>query len=120
MRTRNAIEALTLLSNLYLISKDKELMKNFSKILGTDKEKTGEEEASEYDQTELLQRFINRAGEMKKDVEERVKEETIKLLNRLHVAQKEDVELLKLNIEALEKKINLLEARLNKQDNSQS
>lgn len=112
MKLRSAIDLLSLSSNLYLILKDKEMIEHVKSLVDKGKQKLNEGIDEEFGETEFLEKILVKAKEIRHEFEERVKEEVSKVLDKAGVARKEELSMLNAKIEALEKRINLMEAQI--------
>lgn len=116
MKTRTLIELLTLGSNLYLMSQDKELMEKLAHMVKEGKQKLDDflhnEGAEEYDETTLLHKLAEKAKDVEQKFEKRLEEAAIKIYQKLHIAHINE-------IEALQKEISVLKEELAQLKNSQ-
>lgn len=116
MKAKSIIELLTLSSNLYLIAQDKEVMEHLTKLAKKGKDKLDHmmesPDGEGTEDTELLQKIINKAKVVREELEEKVEEIATKVYKKMHIAHTDDIKMLQAKIEALENRINLMEAHV--------
>ncbi|MFN4233744.1 MAG: hypothetical protein ACK4IK_02935 [Bacteroidia bacterium] len=116
MKTRTLLELLTLGSNLYIMSQDKELMEKLANMVKEGKQKLDDfihsEGAEEYDEATLLHKLAEKAKDVEQQFEKRLEEAAIKIYQKLHIAHIND-------IEALQKEISVLREELAQLKNPQ-
>jgi len=119
MKARTLVELLTLSSNLYMMSKDKELMEKLHNMADKGKDKinsfmsstTRDEEGNEM---EFLQKIAIKAHEVKEEMEHKIGEMVAQFYEKVNIAHTDEIQKLNVKIEDLSKQIALLEARLNR------
>lgn len=123
MKARTLVELLTLSSNLYMMSKDKELMEKFHNIADKGKDKINAFMAAEKDadgnEIAFLQKIALKAHDVKEELEEKIGEMVTQFYQKINVAHTDEIKALNVRIEDLSKQIALLEARLNRYENEQ-
>lgn len=123
MKARTLVELLTLSSNLYMMSKDKELMAKFHDMADKGKEKINDFMKSEKDEDgneiEFLQKIAIKAHDVKEELEAKIGEVVAQFYQKINVAHTDEIKTLHLKIEDLSKTVALLEARLNRYENEQ-
>jgi polyhydroxyalkanoate synthesis regulator phasin len=123
MKARTLVELLTLSSNLYMMSKDKELMAKFHDMADKGKEKINDFMKSEKDEDgneiEFLQKIAIKAHDVKEELEAKIGEMVAQFYQKINVAHTDEIKTLHLKIEDLSKTVALLEARLNRYENEQ-
>ena len=117
MRTKSIIELLTLSSNLYMISKDEEFMKNLSEMLEKGKKKAGEiiEDFSgegEEGEEQLIQKLLHKAQKAKEDLEKKIEDTAARVYQKMHIAHADEVTKLADEVERLKRELSLAEARI--------
>jgi polyhydroxyalkanoate synthesis regulator phasin len=118
MRAKSFIELLTLSTNLYMISKDEEFMQNLSEMMKKGKKKAediieefsgeGEEEGEE----KLIQKLLHKAQKAKEELEKKIEEIAIKVYEKMHIANADEVKKLSAEVEHLRKALTLAESRI--------
>lgn len=119
MKGKTLIELLTLSSNLYMIAKDKEVMDQLKKWADKGKDKLNhlmEDTGDESDGTAFLQKITDKAKEARHELEQRMEQVAVKAYKKMHIAHTDDLKSVLTSIETLEKKFNLLEARILNQE----
>lgn len=123
MKARTLVELLTLSSNLYMMSKDKELMEKFHKMTETGKEKINDFMKSEKDEDgneiEFLQKIALKAHDVKEELEAKIGEMVSQFYQKVNIAHTDEIKSLNIKIEDLSKTVALLEARLNRYEKEQ-
>lgn len=109
MKTRTLLELLTLGSNLYLMSQDKELMEKLANMVKEGKQKLDDfmhsEGSEEYDETTLLHKLAEKAKDVEQQFEKRLEEVAIKIYQKLHIAHVNDIEALQKEIATLREEL---------------
>jgi polyhydroxyalkanoate synthesis regulator phasin len=117
MKTRTLIELMTLGSNLYLMSQDKELMEKLAKMASEGKQKLDDfmhtEGGVEDDEMSLFQKLTEKAKEVEKQLEQRLEEAAVKVYQKLHIAHINDIEALQSEINQLKEELAALKSRAN-------
>jgi len=118
MKARTLVELLTLSSNLYMISKDKELMEKLHAMTEKGKEKINDFMKTEKDEDgneiEFLQKIALKAHDVKEELEKKIGEVVAEFYNKVNIAHTDEIRKLNVKIEELSKAVALLEARLNR------
>jgi uncharacterized protein YihD (DUF1040 family) len=119
MRAKTLIELLTLSSNLYMLSKDEELMQKLKDMTEKGKDRINKamsEPAVDEDgnEIEFLDRLILKAGQAKEELETKIEEVVAQFYKKVNIAHIDEIRGLNEKIEEAEKTIALLEARLNR------
>ncbi len=133
MRVRTLVDLLTLSTNVYMLSKDQEFMKNFTEMASKGKQKfdkfmeditteTGDEGDSSENVgaasngngkgTVIMEKLMQKAKEAKEELEEKMEEVAKKVYAKMHIAHTEQVDDLNKEIEALRKELALAESRI--------
>lgn len=124
MRVRTLVDLLTLSTNVYMISKDEEFMKNLSEMADKGKKKfekfmddistepEGEEATEGSNGQKIVQRLVEKAKEAKEEFESRMEEVAKRVYAKMHIANTEEVSQLKDEIESLKKELALAESRI--------
>ncbi|UKN03146.1 hypothetical protein K6119_06415 [Paracrocinitomix mangrovi] len=119
MKAKTLIELLTLSSNLYVMSKDEELMQHLknmtekgkNKINNAMKETLVDEDGNE---VEFIDKLIIKAGQAKQELEEKIEEVVAQFYKKINIAHTDEIRALNEKLAEADKTIALLEARLNK------
>lgn len=118
MKARTLVELLTLSSNLYMMSKDKELMEKLHAMTEKGKEKINDFMKSEKDEdgneVEFLQKIANKAHDVKEELEKKIGEMVAEFYEKVNIAHTDEIKKLHVKIDDLSKTVALLEARLNR------
>ena len=116
MKAKTMIELLSLSTNLYLISRDKEAMESLSKWVDKGKEKWNEvmESNKDGEETDLMQRIVNKAKQAKEELDQKMEEIAVKAYAKMHIAHTNDLNFLQEKIAALENKVSVLESQVKK------
>lgn len=124
MKARTLVELLTLSSNLYMMSKDKELMDKFHEMAEKGKDKinsfmssTTRDENGE--EVEFLQKLAIKAHDLKEEVELKIGEYVADFYHKINIAHTNEIKGLNAKIEELSKQVALLEARLNRMESAE-
>lgn len=117
MRAKTLVELLTLSTNLYILSKDEDFMKNVTEMTKKGKEKFDNfmdefSESGEDDEVTLMQKVVQKAQQAKEEFEKKMEEVAVTVYKKMHIAHADDLNELMERIELLEKKIDLLETKL--------
>ncbi len=118
MKTKTLLELLTLSSSLYFIVKDAHLLDRFNELSEKGKDdlnKVASEIQLDEDGNELefIDKIISKTSQLKDELEEKVEELTIKFYKKINVAHLDEIVALNEKLEKSDKKMALLEARLN-------
>lgn len=122
MKARTLVELLTLSSNLYMISKDKELMEKFHTITEKGKEKINSFMSSSMkdengNEMEFLQKIALKAHDVKEELESKIGEMVADFYKKVNIAHVDEIKSLHVKVDEQKKEIALLEARLNRLEN---
>lgn len=118
MKTKTLLELLTLSSSLYFIVKDANLLDRFNELSEKGKDdlnKVASEIQLDEDGNELefIDKIISKTGQLKDELDEKVEEIVVKFYKKINVAHLDEIVALNEKLEKSDKKIALLEARLN-------
>ncbi len=118
MKTKTLLELLTLSSSLYFLVKDTQLLDRFNEISEKGKDdlnKVASEVQLDDDGNELefIDKIIFKTSQVKEELEEKIEELIIKFYKKINVAHLDEITALNEKLEKSDKKIALLEARLN-------
>lgn len=124
MKARTLVELLTLSSNLYMLSKDKEMMEKLHNMTEKGKDKINSWMSSSTrdengDEVEFLQKIALKAHELKEEFEAKIKESVADFYEKVNIAHTDEIRRLEGKISDLSKEVALLEARLNRYENEQ-
>lgn len=118
MKVKTIVELLALSSSIYSISKDKEFFERLEEMAKKGKEKVSdivdEFTEGEYGENQIIAKLIVKAKHAKEEFDKKMEETAITVYQKMHIAHTQDLENAIAKIDALDKKVNLLEARLNK------
>lgn len=123
MKAKTLIELMTLSSNLYMLSKDEELMQKLKDMTEKGKDRINKamsEPAVDEDgnQIEFLDRLIMKAGQAKEELEAKIEEVVAQFYKKVNIAHIDEIRALNEKLEQSDKTIALLEARLNRLEQS--
>ena len=118
MKTKTLLELLTLSSSLYFMLKDANLVERFNELSEKGKDdlnKVASEVQLDEDGNELefIDKIIFKTSQLKDELEEKVEELVVKFYKKINVAHLDEIIALNEKLEKSDKKIALLEARLN-------
>lgn len=118
MKTKTLLELLTLSSSLYFIVKDSQLLDRFNEISEKGKDdlnKVASEVVLDDDGNELefMDKLIYKTSQVKEEIEEKIEELIVKFYKKINVTHLDEIQALNEKLEKSDKKIALLEARLN-------
>lgn len=112
MKTRTLIELMTLGTNLYLVSQDKEMMEKLAKLVSEGKQKFDDfmytDDAGENDEMTMFQKLTEKAKEVEKQLEKRLEEAAAKIYQKMHIAHVNDIEALQKEINDLKEELTIL------------
>jgi len=118
MKTRTLIELMTLGTNLYLVSQDKEMMEKLSNFVKDGKQKFEDfiqpEDGAEDDEMTMFQKLTEKAKEVEKQLEKRLEEAAVVIYQKLHIAHVNDIESLQNQINELKEELAALKSQPNK------
>ena len=121
MRAKTLVELLTLSTNLYMISKDEEFMKNLSELVKKGRTKAGEildgltgngEDEEGDDEEKLLHRLLLKMQKAREDLEKQIEEKAAQVYKKMKIAHSDEIRDLREQIEKLKTELALTEARL--------
>jgi polyhydroxyalkanoate synthesis regulator phasin len=121
MKARTLVELLTLSSNLYLISKDKEMLSKLHNLADKGKEKINEFMSSSVkdkdgNEMEFLEKLALKAHDVKEELEAKIAEMVEAFYKKVNIAHVNEIKSLHAKIDELSKEIGLLEARMNRSE----
>lgn len=121
MKTKTILELLTLSSSIYVIARDTQLLDRIGEM--SEKGKEGINKAfseSQLDENgneiDFVGKVINKTNQLKEELDEKIEELIVKFYKKINVAHLDEIKALKTQIEKSERKIALLEARLNRME----
>lgn len=125
MKARTLVELLTLSSNLYLISKDKEMISKLHDLADKGKEKINAFMSSSVkdkdgNELEFMEKLALKAHDVKEELEEKIAGMVETFYKKVNIAHVNEIKSLQAKIDELSKGTALLEARLNKLETKQS
>jgi len=118
MKTKTLLELLTLSSSLYFLVKDANLLERFNELSEKGKDdlnRVASEVQLDDDGNELefIDKIIFKTSQLKDELDEKVEELVTKFYKKINVAHLDEITALYEKLEKSDKKIALLEARLN-------
>ena len=118
MKTKTMVELLTLASSLYYVAKDTHLLEKISDLSTKGKDNVNEFfSETQFDENgnelEFWDKLILKAKQAKEELEEMIEEKVVKFYKTVHIAHTDEILALNEKLEKLERKVALLEARLN-------
>lgn len=119
MKTKTMVELLTLASSLYYIAKDTHLVEKISELSSKGKENINEfitetqfdENGNELD---FWDKLNLKAKQAKEELEELIEDKVAKFYKKVNITHTDEVLALNEKLEKLDRKVALLEARLNR------
>ena len=118
MKTKTIIELLTLSSTLYVLAKEHDLFDRIGEM--SEKGKAHFNQIAHEDvldengnEMEFVDKFIRKVYQAKDELEEKMEELIVKFYKKINVAHIDEIDALNIKLEKSDKKIALLEARLN-------
>jgi hypothetical protein len=114
MKAKTILDLLSLSTNLYMISKDEEFMKNFSEMKEKGKEKINDFFDTGDDTDSLGEKIKIKAMQAKQELEHHIEEMVKKLYEKMQIAHLEKIDTLQQEINLLKKEIALLQFELRK------
>lgn len=114
MKAKTIIELINLSTNLYMLTKDEEVVNRISKLATTGKEKISElyENISEAGEGQLMELLMHKAAEAKIELEHRISEFVIESYDKLKIAHTNEIKRLEDEINNLKTELALTEARV--------
>ena len=118
MKTKTLIELLTLGSSLYVVAKDTNLLEKLNELSSKGKENVNEfVSETQLDENgnelEFLDKLILKIKQAKEELDEKIEESVVKFYKKIHIAHTDEILALNEKLEKLDRKVALLEARLN-------
>lgn len=118
MKARTFLELMSISTNLYVLSKDEELMNKLKGYMEKGKDKINEfvtEPMIDEDGNELefVDKLIKKAHEAREDLNSKIEEIVTSLYQKMNIAHTDQINELQLKIDQLSKELALAEARLN-------
>jgi polyhydroxyalkanoate synthesis regulator phasin len=122
MKAKTLLELMTLSSNLYMLSKDEDLMNKVKSAAEKGKERINKAVSEpildeDGNEMEFIDKLIHKAGQAKDELEEKIEELVVKFYNKINIAHVDEVRALSEKLDKADRSIALLEARLNKLEN---
>jgi polyhydroxyalkanoate synthesis regulator phasin len=122
MKAKTFLELMTLSTNLYMLTKDEELMNKLKNMVEQGKDKINHlvsDPVHDADGTELefVDKLILKAHEAKEEMNQKIGEMVADLYQKMNIAHTEQIKGLQAQIEELNKALALAEARLNHLEN---
>lgn len=114
MKAKTIIELINLSTNLYMLTKDEDVVNRISKLATTGKEKISElyENISEAGEGQLMEMLMRKAAEAKIELEHRISEFVIESYDKLKIAHTNEIKRLEDEINNLKTELALTEARV--------
>lgn len=118
MKTKTLLELLTLASSLYYVAKDTHLIEKIEELSSKGKESiNGFVSETQLDENgnelEFLDKLILKTKQAKEELETMIEESVVKFYKKVHIAHTDEILALNEKLEKLDRKVALLEARLN-------
>lgn len=108
MKAKTILQLMTLGTNLYLISKDKELMDRLSELLSEGKDKLDDYLAGDGDEADtekMLHKLLRKAKEAEKEFEHKVEAFVERAYEKMKIAHTHEIEKLQAQIDELKKEL---------------
>lgn len=123
MKTKTIVELLTLSATLYHLAKDTHVIERISEFSEKNKGRINSFAAEtildeDGNEMELLEKIFHKAGEVKEELEVKVEELVHTFYKKIHVAHLDEIKALNERLENSNMTIALLEARLNRLEQS--
>jgi hypothetical protein len=114
MRAKTVLNLMSLSSNLYLMSRDKELMDRLKELKHVGRERFNEwlGEDEEEDDEKFLDKLISKAEQAKESMEEKVEEIAAKIYRKMNIAHTDEIKMLNEQIESLRNALGIAEAKI--------
>ena len=117
MKAKTLVELLTLSTNLYMISKDEEFMKNLSEMTEKGKKKVSDfidnfSEEGEDGEDKLVQKVLHKAKQAKEELEKKIEEIAVKIYDKMHIAHTDEIKKLSEEIERVKRELALAETKI--------
>lgn len=122
MKAKTFLEIMTLSTNLYMLSKDDELMNKLKGMVEQGKDKINHLVAdpvhdADGNELEFVDKLILKAHEAKDELNQKIGELVADLYHKMNIAHTEQIRGLESQLEELSKALALAEARLNHLEN---
>lgn len=119
MKAKTLLELMTLSSNLYMLSKDEDLMDKIKSAAEKGKDRINKAVSEpiideDGNEMEFIDKLIHKAGQAKDELEEKIEEMVVKFYKKINIAHVDEVKALNEKLDKADKAIALLEARMNK------
>ncbi len=119
MKAKTLLELMTLSSNLYMLSKDEDLMNRLKDMAEKGKERVNKAMSEdmkdeEGNELEFVDKVIRKASQAKEELEDKIEELVAKFYKSINVAHLDEIRALNEKLDQSQRAISLLEARLNK------
>jgi polyhydroxyalkanoate synthesis regulator phasin len=122
MRAKTLLELVSLSANIYLLTKDKQLMETLSEMADKGKEKVNKmmddwktedgEEGEEGEKHRLLDKLMEKAREAKAEFEEKMENVAKTVYAKMKIAHAEEIEKLQKEISGLRHEVSHAETRI--------
>ena len=121
MKTKTLIELLTLSSSLYYIAKDTQLIDRFNELSGKSKDSLNKfisetQLDDDGNEIEFVDKIILKTHQAKEELEQKIEELIVKFYKKVNIAHTDEIIALNEKLEKANRKIALIEARLNHLD----
>ena len=117
-KVKKLVELLTLSTNLYMISKDEEFLKNLEEMIRKGKKKVSHlvdeftSESDEDDEEKFIEKLLHKAKQAKEDFENKIEEVAILTYTKMKIANTEELQSLTAEIKKIKNELALAEARI--------
>lgn len=115
MRARTLLDLISLSTNVYMISKNEELMNTLKELADKGKDKFHEwsnDLGSDPSESQFIQNVLSKAMEAKTELEHKMEEVAAAVYEKMRIAHANDLKQLKEQVAQLSKELQLAEARL--------
>ncbi|MFI5163879.1 MAG: hypothetical protein ACHQHP_01385 [Bacteroidia bacterium] len=117
MKAKTLVELLTLSTNLYMISKDEEFMKNLSEMTEKGKKKVSDfiddfSEEGDGGEEKLVQKILVKAKQAKEELEKKIEEIAVNIYDKMHIAHTDEIKKLAEEIERVKRELALAETKI--------
>ena len=121
MKTKTILELLTLSSSIYFLARDTQLIDRIGEMSEKGKEginKVFSESLLDENgnEIEFVDKIILKTSQLKEELDEKIEELVVKFYKKINVAHLDEIKALNEQIEKSNRKIALLEARLNRME----
>jgi len=122
MKAKTLLELMTLSSNLYMLSKDQDLMDKVKAAAEKGKDRINKAVSEpiideDGNEMEFIDKLIHKAGQAKDELGEKIEEMVVKFYKKINIAHLDEVKALNEKLDKADRAIALLEARLSKLEN---